>query len=243
MTRRNRKVFALLLLTAFTLAGCAENQIPDLTEEQVQAVGEYVAMTLKKYDMGNRSRLMDLSEYEGQWDVSDVEVPEKQEPGMSPVDDTPVVNVPQEEAPENTAYRLEEVLGLPEGCEITFMDNQVCSYYPEDDGSLYFSLNAVEGRKLLVLNFSVTNTSPDEQSLDLLSSDITYRITVNGDYTRRALTSMLDNDLSVYQGSLASGSSDQVVLIIEVEERVDENITSVSLSVKNGEKSCVSILF
>ena len=35
------------------------NEIPDLTEEESQRIGEYAAVTLLKYDANNRSRLVD----------------------------------------------------------------------------------------------------------------------------------------------------------------------------------------
>ena len=45
-----RKIVAIftaaLLITGLT--GCAENQIPDLSGDEIQAVGEYVAITLMK---------------------------------------------------------------------------------------------------------------------------------------------------------------------------------------------------
>ncbi len=241
--KRKKSIVAALLLASLMMTGCAENQIPDLTQEQVQDVGEYVAMVLKKYDIGRRSRLMDLSAYEQQWENDNEQEAVQPPAGMSPVDDTPVVNAPEVEAPAVTSYSMEEVMGLPEGCGIVFTGSDVCSYYPEAGEDLFFSLNASEGRKLLVLNFSITNTSAQEQSVNLLSSDITYRITVNGDYTRRALTTMLDNDLSVYSGSLAAGGTAEAVLIIEVEEAMADSITSAELSLKRGEISSLVTLF
>ena len=37
---------AALLMTGLT--GCAENQIKDLSEDEIQAVGEYVALTIDR---------------------------------------------------------------------------------------------------------------------------------------------------------------------------------------------------
>ena len=61
-TRNWKLLPAAFLILALT--GCAENQIPDLTADQEKAVGEYVALTLMRYDAGHRSRLMDLSLYQ-----------------------------------------------------------------------------------------------------------------------------------------------------------------------------------
>ena len=49
---------ALLCAMALTMTACG-NEIPDLTEEESQQIGEYAAVTLLKYDANNRSRLVD----------------------------------------------------------------------------------------------------------------------------------------------------------------------------------------
>lgn len=237
---RQKKGFNILLAAAVLslgLTGCGENQIPDLTEEEMRQVGEFVAITMMKYDINHKSRLMDLVEVEA---VPEENVPESEEPsGMGPVEDTPVVDaVGTEDTPEGS-YSLEMVMGLPEGVNISFLEHTVCDSYP-DDGEIPsggFSLDASEGKKLLVLHFSLTDTTGQEQSIDLFSSDAVYTVTVNGEYSRRALTTMLLDDLATYKGSLSAGGSAEAVLVIEVEDGMAEAITSLSLKVKNGENA------
>ena len=60
MTGRNKNIVCGALLCAMMLSMTAcGNEIPDLTEEESQRVGEYAAVTLLKYDANNRSRLVD----------------------------------------------------------------------------------------------------------------------------------------------------------------------------------------
>ena len=60
MTGRNKNMVCGALLCAMMLSMTAcGNEIPDLTEEESQRVGEYAAVTLLKYDANNRSRLVD----------------------------------------------------------------------------------------------------------------------------------------------------------------------------------------
>ena len=47
---------------------------------------------------------------------------------------------------------------------------------------------------------------------------------------------MLPDDMGTYRENLSAGGSSSVVLVIEIEEQMAENITSVSLKVKNGDK-------
>ena len=58
-----KKGFALLITICmiFGLSACGENVIPEMTDEELQAVGEYAAITLMKYDANQRSRLVDIA--------------------------------------------------------------------------------------------------------------------------------------------------------------------------------------
>ena len=60
MTGNKKKIVcgALLCVMALGMTACG-NEIPDLTEEESQRVGEYAAVTLLKYDANHRSRLVD----------------------------------------------------------------------------------------------------------------------------------------------------------------------------------------
>lgn len=221
-----------------SLTGCAENQIPDLSGEEVQAIGEYVAVTMMKYDINHRSRLMDLAVLDADYvPESPAEIQEPEEPsGMAPVDDTPVVDsAGKEEQAAVPSYTLEEVAGLPEGVEVAFTERGIYDNYPEEGD--FFSLNASAGRKLLVLHFSITNTGEQEQNVDILGSGAVFSVTVNETYTRRALTVMALNDLSAYEGTVAAGEKADAILVIEVDADMAENISSVSLQVRNEDKA------
>lgn len=219
-----------------SLTGCAENQIPDLSGDEIQAIGEYVAVTMMKYDINHRSRLMDLAVLDADYVPESPTESQPEEPsGMAPVDDTPVVDsAGKEERAAVSSYTLEEVAGLPEGVEVAFTERGIYDNYPEE--SDFFSLNASAGRKLLVLHFSITNTGEQEQNVDILGSGAVFSVTVNETYTRRALTVVALNDLSTYEGTIAAGEKADAILVIEVGADLAENISSVSLQVKNEEK-------
>lgn len=243
-----RKIVAILTAALFMtgLTGCAENQIPDLSGDEIQAVGEYVALTMMKYDMNHRSRLMDLSVLEEAdsvpGDSAGTQEPEEEEPsGMAPVDDTPVVDSEGKEETAVSSYSLEEVMGLPEGLEVTFTGQEMHDSYPE--GEDFFSLNASEGKKLMVLHFSIANTGEQEQSLDMLHSETVFQITVNETYSRRALTTMLLDDMATYVGTVPAGGNVDTVLVIELESGMAENVSSASMNVKNEDKACTCLLF
>lgn len=241
-----RKIAAVLTAAALCilLTGCGENQIPDLTKEELQLIGEYTAITLMKYNAGKRSRLVELQpETSVSQQPADVLQPEEsgEQAGMRPTDDTPIVNAQGETA--GNAGSPEEALKLPEGVLLEYREHELCEAYPYREGEDNFlTVNATGGKKLLVLHFSLVNGSGQDQELDLRTGGsqtegMEYRITVNGSYTRRALTTMLLNDMTSFCDTVPAGESAEVVLVIEVEEETAAELSSVSLKVKNGAKT------
>lgn len=226
-------VLAAGLIMAVSITGCAENQIPELSDEHLDVMRNYVAATVMKYNMGRKSRLVDLSKYTDPKEFPDT-VPDTPQ-GMDPVDDTPIVDSPsggQSASGEDRTYRLEEVLGLPEGVVISFLGQKTYDYYPEDGDEAGFGLSASAGKKLLVLSFSLENTGEQAQEVDLNFPELKFYITVNGEYTRRAMTTILLNDLFTYSGTLEAGGSAETVLVIEVDESMEGNITAIDLGVR-----------
>ncbi len=225
------------LVTAVSITGCAENQIPDISDEHLETIKNYVAATVMKYNMGHKSRLVDLSKYTSLEELPDA-VPDAPQ-GMDPTDDTPIINSPssgQDSSGGNKTYSMEEVLELPEGVTISFLGQGTYDYYPEEGDEAGFGLSASKGKKLLVLSFSLENAGDQEQTVDLNFPDLRFHITVNKEYTRRAMTTILLNDLFTYSDTLEAGGSAETVLIIEVDESMEGNITAIDLGVRKESK-------
>lgn len=234
------KICMITAALVLGLTGCGENQIPDLTNAEIQAIGEYIAITMMKYDLNNKSRLMELSVLDIEESVLEENGETEDSVGMGPVDDTPVVNAPGAEAEtENPVrqeeYSMEEVMGLPEGMTVAFQGQEVYDSYPEEGD--FFSMSASEGKKLLVLRFSVSNGTAQDQEMDMLASDAAFHVTVNGEYTRRALTTMLLDDMTTFVGTIPAQGSVETVLVVEMGQETASHISSLSLTVKNESKT------
>lgn len=241
LTKKFRTGLAAAVLSVglcLGMTGCGENMIPELTESEMQTIGEYAAFTLMKYDASNRSRIVELPperEPEVPAQTEPENSPEPEEPsGMGPVDDTPVTDNTGEKDPGS----MEEVLGLAAGVSVSYVDAQVCDKYPEDEevGSLAASASA--GKKLLVLRFRFANNTEQEQTVDLASQkELSFRITVNGDYRRNAMTVLLLDDMTMLKETIPAGGSTEAVLMIEVEQGSMEEISSIALNLKNDAKA------
>lgn len=236
MKKRMGTALAAAVL-AMGLAGCGENKIPPLTDEQIEQVGEFTAITLMRYDANHRSRLVDYSLLLDNNGAQTPEGPASAQPtqtpvGMDPVEDTPVIGPGEAEAQAS----LEETLGLPETMSVSFAGHALYDTYPEGEND--FVITAAAGKKLLALQFDVKNASDTEQAVDLIREAPVFRITVNGNYTRRTLLTGLPDDLSTFSGTVPAGGSLSAVLLIEVNEETAGNISSISLNLKNGSMAC-----
>lgn len=222
------------------LTGCGENQIPNLTDDQMQMMGEFTAITLMRYDANHRSRLVDYTLLlESPEPVTTPEPePTKKPAGMDPVDDTPVIGV---NGQTGSGVSLEEVLGFPEGVNVEFVGRSLHDSYPEEvDG---FGMTATRGTKLLVLSFSISNTTEQDQALNLLDMEPIFLITVNEDYSRKALFTGLENDFVTFRNTIPAGGSAVAELVIEIDSEMADNITSIFLKLSYDSKtSRISLL-
>ena len=205
----------IVCMAALLMTGCGAD-LPDMTDEEINTIGEYAAITLLKYDVNARSRLVDASVLEELQNIPEPELPsvpeQKPEPEPEPEPATEVPVVDNSVAGEMTAESLESFLELPEGVNLSFTEYEVCQSYQEDNQ--YFSLDASEGKELLVLHFTLRNASGSDQSINMLARRDKYRVTVNGSSTRNALPTLLTNDLTTYKGTLGKGAAKDVDLVI-----------------------------
>ena len=239
MTGRNKNIVcgALLCTMMLSMTACG-NEIPDLTEEESQRVGEYAAVTLLKYDANNRSRLVDpemvIAKLEKEAAREATKAAQEEEKAEE-TGSTGTTEVTMPTAQEDITASMEEFFGLPEGVSITYEDYMVTDSYPEDGATdEYFALDASTGKKLLVLRFCLTNGTEQEEKMDLLNTNSRYIITVNDSIRANALTTMLPNDMSTYEETLEPGQSQELVLLLEVNEDVAGAVQTIALRLKNA---------
>ena len=246
MTGRNKNIVcgALLCTMMLSMTACG-NEIPDLTEEESQRVGEYAAVTLLKYDANNRSRLVDPEmviaklEKEAAREAAKAAQEEakaaQEEAKAEETGNTGTTEVTIPTAQEDITASMEDFFGLPEGVSITYEDYMVTDSYPEDGATdEYFALDASAGKKLLVLRFRLTNGTEQEEKIDLLNTNSRYIITVNDSIRANALTTMLPNDMSTYEETLEPGQDQELVLLLEVNEDVAGAVQAIALRLKNA---------
>jgi hypothetical protein len=235
----NRIVLGIVgIACAAFLTGCTD-AMPDLTESETQAIGEYAGVVMLKYDAHHRSRLVDLSEYTFEEPMEEVftetveEEPEETEtPEMG--EGALVVDQTEPVEPNMPTVSLEEFLLLPNGMSLTYNGRLLAKDYPEEtEPGDYFALHATDGKQFLVLQFTLSNGTGMPQDVNFLDDGITFKCILNGSATKTALVTLLANDMSTYLGEVPADAEESMVLIFEVTDEVAETLESVSLNLKS----------
>lgn len=233
---------AMMGLCAVMLTGCGA-ALPEMSDEDLHSVGEYAAITLLKYDANSKSRLVDLSglqeenEQPAMPQIQDTpEEPKPQEPENS-VPETPVIDRTENETGNGEGTdSMESFFALPESVKLVYSGREIADSYQED-ANLYFALEAAAGKKLLILHFDMINQSGEDQAISIIDQRNSYRVTVSEGYTKAALTTMLENDLATFMGTILAGESRDLVLLVEVDQDRVDQIGTVTLNLKNEQKT------
>lgn len=227
----------LCMMSALVMLGGCGGQIPDMTDEQREAISEYAVGLLLKYDTSQSDRLVDLSlldEEEPEATEAPVATPE---PTLAPEEDlgaagidategTPTIPVGGELA-EDAYDEVGETLLLPEHISLQYCDYQVVSTYTDpEDAEL--TLDAKEGYSFLVVRFNLLNSGSDTQAVDMLQANVKHTVIME-ETSVNAMVTLLSNDMITYMGTLAADESREVVMLAEVEDNVLQGAENISV--------------
>ena len=209
----------------FAAAGCGA-ALPDMTEEQEDAVVEYAAEIVMRYTRDYDSRLVDLSLYEEKEETPETGEDNGEEESVPETSDTPVTDISQGASEGDMARLL-----LPEGMDLRFTGYRITDTYPDgDDANPYFALDASAGNRIVVLEFDLENGTGARQEVDIYSLAPRFTLLINETEKTPVLATMLLDDLSTYVGSVEAGETVRLVLTAEAGEELAGNISSMRLS-------------
>ena len=223
-------VFVMIMVLSVVFAGCSSGQYQELTEDQSNAIAQYCAYLILKYDKNENAerKLLDKKELDDYYK----ELEATKVPTPTAITDDPVVTpaleptkaptpVPTEEATptpeqpkENKAKSLSELYDDPT-YEIDYSGYNISKVYEEND---YSSFSAKDGENLLSVDMKIKNLTSSKLKVTLMESDVEYYLYCeNGDIYSPAI-SFLQNDMITLDTEIASGSSYDAVMIFCIKE-------------------------
>ena len=239
---------AAMSILAIGLVGCkkenaeVETEIQEvedreaIEEAQNKIIAEYAADILMKYNSGSNYRVLDgqkllveeakenaakaqeekrqqlLEEYQ-----KNEKEDEKQESVSTAVSPSSSVSEGTESVPEiQYISDMAAAMSLP-SFSIVYNGYEVADSYQED--LISFTVDAREGKVLLITKFTVTNTAAQEEELNVLALAPEFKLNI-GNRNIKAQQTMLLNDLSMYKEKISAGESREAVLIFELDQEV-----------------------
>lgn len=103
--------------------------------------------------------------------------------------------------------------------------------------SMYFSLDADPGKKLVVLNFTATNTTDKDIELNMASYSPAFSVTLDDNGPFQALTTLVPNDIASYNDTLSAGGSATMTCIVQAKEDKTASINSIVLNMKSKDNT------
>lgn len=241
-------MICLVALAACSLSACSIVPTLSLTDEQAELIAEYSAGLLLKYNKGHALGLVPMKAEdfidepeEENFALEEVPAIEENEPEeaakiistdlegealneVGDVQDTVTSSVPMAQA-----FGVEEF-------DVAYTGSEFADIYPEETGEdMVFSMQASEGKTLMILHFNLTNTAEEAVSCSIADNDIKARLVIDGDKRIPALTTILLNDLLTYSDEVAGYGMVDTVIVFEVDEAVAASAHSISLVLVNGD--------
>lgn len=224
-------LFAVLILS-FTLTGCGT----DLTDAETRIIAEYAADLLLEYDINYEDRIVENTEEDSSTDTEAVS--ETEESDTESVDTEAPNTASTEEDTSQTssvgptaASDIAKIIGL-EDISIVFQRCMFLDRYPSvDQNGAFIYMDAEPGYKLVVLKFNVANESAQDVTVDLLNTEIDYKLVLNDTKTARPMLTILLDDLGTFQNIVPANSEQSAVLIFQMSEGLIEQIETLKFQI------------
>ena len=245
-----KKLWCLLaiLVLSVTLTGCGV----ELSEEENRVIAEYAADLLLKYDRDYTSSLVEeevpATEQTTQAPSTDsttegtTEEPSTQPPQESSSTESPASEDTTGSSDAAGEIDIGKIVGL-EGISITYNQCMLLDRYPSvDQDGAFIYLEADPGYQLVVIKFDIANITAQDTAVDLLNTDINYKLVYNQTKAASPMLTILMDDLGTYESVVPAGNEQSAVLVLQISKDLISQIQSLDIRVTyKNEESVIHI--
>lgn len=245
-----KKLWCLLaiLVLSVTLTGCGV----ELSDEENRVIAEYAADLLLKYDRDYTSSLVEeevpATEQTTQAPSTDsttevtTEEPSTQPPQESSSTESPASEDTTGSSDAAGEIDIGKIVGL-EGISITYNQCMFLDRYPSvDQDGAFIYLEADPGYQLVVIKFDIANITAQDIAVDLLNTDINYKLVYNQTKAASPMLTILMDDLGTYESVVPAGNEQSAVLVFQISKDLIPQIQSLDIRVTyKNEESVIHI--
>lgn len=232
--KKRAAICIIMTMAMVSLSACDGMTIPDMTQQQETLVAEYAAGLLMKYDplfdntLMTDDQLAKASEKEriqkereertrqlAEQYLEKTKASQEKSSKKDKSKDTTKEN--KGSGPESiSADSIGSFLGL-DGLTVSYDGYRTLKSYPET-GNNVFSVDAANGKELVVTNVKVTNPSDQAVDVDMFSSGTKFVLMLADGTTVSSSSTLLLDDFSIYKDKIEAGATVNTILLFEVNE-------------------------
>lgn len=222
-----RLLLVVIILLVLPLTGCIKKYTA--TDQQSDEIAEYMAGLLLNNDEYYDEKLVTTDKTTGD---SNSSTGISQTPSLDP--NSGVTQAPNNAGATDTTKvkSITDVIG-DNNFDIKYKSFNITDTYPDNSDNALFVINHSDGYKLLVVTFTITNTTGSECTLNLSDGKVDYQIDLNSDIKYSTALTLLENDLKYIKVKIAGGKSKNAILIFEVPDKADTSNISLIASKDN----------
>lgn len=238
---------AIMLVSAMGICGCGK----DLTIDENRMIGEYAAELLLKYDADYQDSLEEEDTTESSKqneatehssEISETEATTEATSEESSSASTEEASTEEQQDPpsvDSDIQDIAEIIGI-EGIQIKYNRCMFLERYPsvDQDGSFIY-LEADPGYKLVVVKFDIENTQSQDIQVDLLNTDIEYRLVFNQQRAAKPMLTILMDDLSTFKNVVPGKTKQDGVLVFQMAQHLVEEIEQLDMRITYKEQEYV----
>ncbi|MBQ8189866.1 MAG: hypothetical protein IJZ44_08825 [Lachnospiraceae bacterium] len=242
---------ALIVGVMLSLTGCG-NAIPEMTAEQQTMVTEYAAAMLLKYDANYEPKLLDderLAEEEAvqkRIEEENARLEALQAAQNAPKEES----AKDEDSAESNASSQEAVANVDpavfmemDGISISCNGVEFVDAYPESGGEVFLSVTPSAGCKLAVVRLDMVNNGSADAAVDMFAKDAKFKVSFNGGEYHNTMMSLLEDDFTMYAGTIAPGQKVSTVLLVDLKEEECNPVTGLNLYIKYNDQTTKTAIY
>lgn len=225
--KKGRRVLAMLSATVLLVGGCG-TPMYEMTEEEETLVVQYAAHVVGKYNIRQKDGMTNAKPKEEDTQKSEQKSTE-QKPDSQEQHSSGNSGTAESDASQYAEISLAGAVGYDSVFDITYQGYDLKDTYQE--GS-YFSVNAAEGKTLLVMKFSIANPGKKAVEYDTSTCENTFYGVFDNKNKVTEKRTFSNMELSSGTRTINAGKKVDAVMIFEISKEQASAITSETLLVE-----------
>ena len=229
--RKRVRVLILGVISLLVFSGCG-TPIYEMTDEEENLIVQGAAYFLSKRNLyqkdGVNGTLPRQKEEETSEPQKEETSSEEQKPQQKPNSSVGGLSGDDTQLTQGVVT-LAEAIGMKNVLQVSFEKSEVTSVYQE---GTYFSLNAGEGKRFIVLYFQISNPTASDVTLANYEKEISFYGIFDGSLRIPEKQTFIADSLSSFEGTIKANGTERAVLIFETTKEKADNMQETKLQVK-----------